>query len=330
MKEITRRSILKAASALATVAAIGGAPSLSGAAAPKQRFQAPGFYRMPVGDLEVTALLDGTLPLPLPQMYRDVTAEDAARLLRQSFRDIPTETSVNAFLVNDGNRLVLIDAGTGSYMGGEVGHLVSNLEASGYKASEIDHIILTHVHTDHSGGLVRDGRIVFENATLHVPERELAFWLDTPPGNRPEDVEKAMFAQAEECLRPYLNEDRVVAFRADGEVIPGFRSILRAGHTPGHSSIVTTSGGRTIVFWGDITHGDIVQFREPDVTIELDVDRAGAVRSRHAAFSEAARDGYLVAGAHVAFPGIGNVLKDATGYRWLPVNYSDGEAGVIN
>ncbi len=329
MNTITRRNILKGATTLAGIAAVTSAPSLAVAAASKQHFQSPGFYRMALGELEITALLDGTLPLPLPQMYRDVAAEDASQLLRGAHRDIPTDTSVNAFLVNDGKRLVLIDAGTGHYLGNEVGHLVRNLEASGYKPSEIDHIILTHVHTDHSGGLVQDGKRVFENATLHVPEREMEFWLKTAPDARPEGLNQQLFKEAEECLRPYLQQNRIVTYGDNAEVLPGFRSILRPGHTPGHSSIMVESRGRKLVFWGDITHGDIVQFKQPDVTIEFDVDRPSAVQSRRQALAAAVADGYLVAGAHIAFPGIGNVLAQEDHFDWMPVNYSDGEGGVV-
>lgn len=329
MNNVKRRNVIKGASMLATVAAITGRPSLTLAAAPKQPFQSPGFYRMALGDLEITALLDGTLPLPLPDMYRDVTAEDAAQMLQAAHREIPTDTSVNAFLVNDGVRLVLIDAGTGHYLGAETGHLVSNLEASGYKSSQVDHVILTHVHTDHSGGLVRDGKLVFENATVHVPKRELEFWLKTPEDARPAGLNQQLFKEAEECLRPYFERGGVQGFQDSEEVIAGFRSILRPGHTPGHSSLVVESGGKKLLFWGDITHGDIVQFEQPDVTIEFDVDRPMAVRSRKKAFAEAATQGYLVAGAHIAFPGIGNVLQTGQHFHWIPVNYSDGEGGLI-
>jgi len=329
MNSVTRRNVLKGASMLATVAAISGSSSLTFAAAPKQHFQSPGFYRMALGDLEITALSDGTLPLPLPEMYRDVATEEAARLLRAAYRDIPTDTSVNAFLVNDGQRLVLIDAGSGSYLGGEAGHLFANLEASGYTATQIDHVILTHVHTDHSGGLVRDGKLVFENATLHVPARELEFWLKTPAEARPEGLNQQLFQEAEECLRPYLQRGRVEVFQDDEEVILGFQSILRPGHTPGHSSIMVQSGGRKLMFWGDITHGDVVQFVQPEVTIEFDVDRSEAVRSRREAFAEAIAEGYLVAGAHISFPGIGNVLEEGEQFDWMPVNYSDGKGGMV-
>jgi len=154
--------------------------------------------------------------------------------------------------------------------------------------------------------------------------------LKTPAEARPEGLNQQLLQEAEECLRPYLERGRVEVFQDDEEVISGFQSILRPGHTPGHSSIVVESGGKKLVFWGDITHGDIVQFEQPEVTIEFDVDRSGAVQSRRNAFAEAIAEGYLVAGAHITFPGIGNVLKEGEHFDWMPVNYSDGEGGIVN
>lgn len=106
MNSVTRRNVLKGASMLATVAAISGAPSLTFAAAPKQHFQSPGFYRIALGDLEITALSDGTLPLPLPEMYRDVTAEQAAQLLRAAFRHTPPAVQPEQNKVHAGAKVV--------------------------------------------------------------------------------------------------------------------------------------------------------------------------------------------------------------------------------
>ncbi|WP_246055048.1 hypothetical protein [Paracoccus gahaiensis] len=82
------------------------------------------------------------------------------------------------------------------------------------------------------------------------------------------------------------------------------------------------SGGQTLVFWGDIAHGDVLQFDRPEITVEFDIDQPAAAITRAAAFAEAADRGYLVAGAHHAFPGIGHVRRDETNYDWVPLVYS--------
>lgn len=106
--------------------------------------------------------------------------------------------------------------------------------------------------------------------------------------------------------------------------MPGFKSIWRPGHTPGHSSIVVESKGEKLVAWGDITHGDVIQFDEPDIGISFDEDSPAAAIARRAAFAEAAEQRYWVAGAHIAFPGIGHVRADSRGFDWVPANYSAG------
>ncbi|THK35736.1 MBL fold metallo-hydrolase [Ensifer sp. MPMI2T] len=319
---LTRRGLIKSAAALVAAGTVSGGFTPALAKAPFQSFQAPGFYRMKLGSFELTALSDGTIPLPLPELYTNTDAEDARRALAAAFMGTPTDTSVNAFLVNTGDRLVLIDAGTGTYLDGALGELVANLEAAGYKADQIDDIILTHIHTDHSGGLTIKGKPVFANATVHVNKREHDFWMETPVESRPANVPLSYFVEAHESLGPYAEAGRVRTFADNARILPGIGSILRAGHTPGHSSIVVESAGAKIVFWGDITHGDVLQFDEPDVAIQFDTDQSEAIRAREAAFAHAADGKYLVAGAHTAFPGIGHVRRDATNYDWVPVNYA--------
>ncbi len=319
---LTRRGLIKSAAALVAAGTVSGGFTPALAKAPLQSFQAPGFYRMKLGSFELTALSDGTIPLPLPELYTNTDAEDARRALAAAFMGTPTDTSVNAFLVNTGERLVLIDAGTGAYLDGALGELVANLEAAGYKADQIDDIILTHIHTDHSGGLTIKGKPVFANATIHVNKREHAFWMETPVESRPANVPLSYFVEAHESLGPYAEAGRVRTFGDNARILPGIGSILRAGHTPGHSSIVVESAGAKVVFWGDITHGNVLQFDEPDVAIQFDTDQSEAIRAREAAFAHAADGKYLVAGAHIAFPGIGHVRRDSTNYDWVPVNYA--------
>lgn len=317
----SRRSLLKGA-ASAIFAAPFVAPAVAFAKAPLAATQAPGFYRLMVGKMEVTALSDGVIALPLAKIYTNTTPEHAAKVLQDAFLPEETPTSVNAFLVNTGDRLVLIDAGTGAYLGPSLGRLVANIEASGYKTADIDDVILTHIHTDHSGGLSADGKRVFANATLHVNAREAAFWLDAAKAKAAPEALRKGYAEAKESIQPYIDAGKFETFGDNAAPVPGLGSILYAGHTPGHSAVVLESDGQKIVFWGDITHGDILQFDEPDVAIEFDVDQKAAVVARDLAFRQAVEGRYLVAGAHIAFPGIGHVRTDSTNYDWLPVNYT--------
>ncbi|MBY3252296.1 MBL fold metallo-hydrolase [Rhizobium laguerreae] len=317
----SRRSILKSAlTGLVTAPFV--APSIAFAKAPFAAIQAPAFYRLKIGSAEVTAISDGTVALPLAKLYTNTSEQHAQSALNDAFLPEIVPTSVNAFLVNTGERLVLIDAGTGAYLGASLGKLAANIEASGYKTHDIDDVVLTHIHTDHSGGLVSNGKRIFSNATLRVNEREAKFWLSADNAKAATGVVKQHFGEADQCVTPYVKAGKFETFADNAAPVPGLGSILYAGHTPGHNAITLESEGQKIVFWGDITHGDILQFDEPGVAIEFDIDQKAAVAARDLAFKQAVDGKYLVAGAHVAFPGIGHVRKDSTNYDWLPINYA--------
>ncbi|KQT01658.1 MBL fold metallo-hydrolase [Rhizobium sp. Leaf391] len=317
----SRRSILKRALS-GLIAAPFVTSSIAFAKAPYAVVQAPGFYRLTIGSMEVTALSDGTVALPLAKLYTNTTEQHAQSALNDAFLPDIIPTSVNAFLVNTGERLVLIDAGTGAYLGASLGKLVANIEASGYKTHDIDDVVLTHIHTDHSGGLVSNGKRTFSNATLRVNEREAKFWLNATNAKAATGILKQHFGEADQCVTPYVEAGKFETFADNAAPVPGLGSILYAGHTPGHSAITLESEGQKIVFWGDITHGDILQFDEPGVAIEFDIDQKAAVFARDTAFKQAVEGKYLVAGAHIAFPGIGHVREDSTNYDWLPINYA--------
>ncbi len=319
----TRRALLKTSAGLTLAAgAIAALPSAVLARAPIVGTQAAGYYRLKLGDYEITALSDGTVALPMAKIYEGIEEKDAETYLAGYFQKNPTETSVNAFLVNTSDRLVLIDAGTGDLMGPSLGKLVTNIEAAGYKAGEIDDVILTHIHADHSGGLSRNGKRVFENAVLHVNEREAKFWLKADAAAKADAGLGPQIVQAEAAVGPYIAAEKFKTFADDAAPVPGFTSVLRKGHTPGHSAIAVESKGEKIVFWGDIAHGDVLQYDRPEITVEFDVDQKQAAATRAVAFAEAADEKYLVAGAHHAFPGIGHVRRDETNYDWVPLLYS--------
>ena len=134
---------------------IGGAIALNAAhaAAPQVKTQAPGYYRLMLGDFEVTVLRDGSLSLPA-SILTNTTEAETEKALARNFQKSPFDASDNAFLINTGARLVLIDTGSGSLMGPTAGILLTNLKASGYRPEQIDEVYLTHMHPDHAGGLM--------------------------------------------------------------------------------------------------------------------------------------------------------------------------------
>lgn len=293
------------------------------AAGPKAAGQAPGWYRMPLGDFEVTALSDGTVALPWDKLLNGSAARIQAALQRQYLKTSPYETSVNGYLVNTGSKLVLIDAGAAKLFGPTLGQLVDNLRASGYQPEQVDEIYVTHLHADHVAGITSaDGRMVFPNATVRLHAKEAAFWLEPANKAKAPDALKDAFDGALVSMKPYIDAGKVKTFDGAGELLPGIRALPALGHTPGHTIYAVESRGAKLVVWGDLMHVAAVQFPHPDTTVKFDSDSKAARAARKKAYAQAARAGYYAAAAHVSFPGIGRLRPDGQGYRWLPAPYT--------
>ncbi|MEP7283966.1 MAG: MBL fold metallo-hydrolase [Rubrivivax sp.] len=290
--------------------------------APKAGGQAPGWYRMALGAFEITALSDGTVDLPVDQLLTNITPERVSSMLTQAHQHSPLETSVNGFLVNTGSKLVLIDAGAAGLFGPTLGRLVTNLRASGYQPEQVDEVYVTHMHADHVGGLVADGKRVFPNAVVRADRREGGYWLDKATMDAAPKDAKGFFEGAMLSLQPYVAAGKYKPFDGETELLPGVRALPAYGHTPGHTVYIVESQGQRMVMWGDLMHVASVQFPLPTVTIQFDsdADRAAPVRLRN--FAAAADGGYYVAIAHVPFPGIGRLRSDGSGgYDWFPTDY---------
>ena len=301
------------------------AAGISAAAAPQVKGQAPGWYRMMVGDIEVTALSDGTVALPVDKLLTNTSPAKVQAALSRAYLKAPVETSVNGYLVNTGSKLVLIDAGAAGLFGPTLGNLVNNLKASGYQPEQVDEIYITHLHPDHVGGVAADGKAAFPNAVLRVDKRDADFWLSKDNLDKAPDASKGFFQGAQGAVKPYADAGKLKTFDGAGELVPGIKAVSAYGHTPGHTVYAIESKGQKMMVWGDLMHVAAVQFPEPAVTIQFDTDSKKAAPQRQKAYADAAKNGHYVAVAHVAFPGIGQVRADGKGYRWVPVNYSSNK-----
>jgi glyoxylase-like metal-dependent hydrolase (beta-lactamase superfamily II) len=305
-------------------AALAGGLLLAGAAhagAPIAKTQPPGYYRLMLGDFEVTALFDGALDLQPTKLLTLTTPAQVNKLLARSFEKEPLPTSVNTFLINTGSKLVLVDTGTGGLFGPALGSVVANLKAAGYQPEQVDEIYITHLHADHDGGLMSSDKLAFPNAIVRVDQHDVDYWLDAAQAEKAPAEMKDFFKMAANSLNPYIAAGKLKAFDGDTELVPGVKAVAARGHTAGHSIYVIESKGQKLVLWGDLMHVAAVQFPQPQVTIAFDTDSKAAAVQRKKAFADAARGGYLVGAAHLPFPGLGHLRSEGKGYAFVPVDY---------
>ncbi len=299
-------------------------PAAVYAGAPQVKTQAPGYYRMMLGDFEITALSDGTVGLPVSKLLTNTTPARVQKALARAFVKEPLETSVNGYLVNTGSKLVLIDTGAAGLFGPTLGNLLANLKAAGYQPEQVDEIYITHMHPDHVGGLMAGDKLAFPNATVRADKHDADFWLSQANLDAAPKDAKGFFQGAMASLNPYVAAGKFKPFDGDTELVPGIKAMASRGHTAGHSTYAVESKGEKLVLWGDLMHVAAVQFADPSVTIQFDTDSKAAARQRKKAYADAAKNGYWVAAAHLAFPGIGHLRAEGKGYAFVPANYSSG------
>jgi glyoxylase-like metal-dependent hydrolase (beta-lactamase superfamily II) len=317
---------LRGFAAFCAMALVCGAVAEAGA--PQLKTQAPGYYRMMLGDFEVTALCDGTFPMKAGELLIGITPKQIEADLARSFLKDPVESSVNGFLINTGTKLILVDTGAGAFYGPTVGKLFANLEASGYKPEQVDEIYITHMHLDHVGGLIAGGKAVFPNATVRASQQEADHWLSQSKMDAAPKEAKEGFEHAMQALKPYVSAGKFKPFNGDVELVPGIRAVATPGHTPGHTVYQVSSKGETLILWGDLMHLGAIQFLDPSVALRFDSDTAAAIAARKKVFADAAEHGYWVGGAHLPFPGIGHLRAvpagagAAAGYTYVHANYT--------
>lgn len=300
--------------------------------------QVPGYYRLNVGDFQVTALYDGYVNLPA-SVFKGASNKAIKDLLHQRFVDDKNgiQTAVNAYLVNTGKQLILVDSGAAKCFGDRatIGSIQDNLAAAGYKPEQVNAVLLTHLHPDHACGISAvKGQKSFPNATIYVDKAEADFWLN--PANLqkyPKEkhaVFKPAFDNVQQLLAPYKDSNQLKTYQLGDNIADGVTVVSSRGHTMGHASYLLSSKGQQLLVLGDVVHSHAIQFAQPSISFDYDYDAKQAVASRYKIFADAAKGGYLLAGAHLPFPGIGHVR--AVGkqqFEWVPLEYSPVTADAV-
>jgi glyoxylase-like metal-dependent hydrolase (beta-lactamase superfamily II) len=322
---ITRRTVL-ASTALAAAPIAG--PAIAQTASPPAPAQgaasrqAPGFYRYKVGDIEVTAVNDGSAPRPLEGFIRNAELSAVQQAARDAF--LPQNTIQNSFtalVLNNGGRLTLIDTGNGDSGAPTTGRWMENFRAAGFDPSQVNTIVISHFHGDHINGMRRkDGTAVFPNAEVLVPATEWAFWMDDARMNQAPENMRGGFLGARRVFSPIAKD--VKQYEMDKEIVPGLTSVAAPGHTPGHTAYMLSSGSGKLLILSDTANHPALFVRNPDWSAVFDMDADVARATRRKMLDLAASERAQVAFYHAPFPATGHIIKDGDGFRFVPVQWS--------
>jgi glyoxylase-like metal-dependent hydrolase (beta-lactamase superfamily II) len=284
----------------------------------------PGYYRAQLGKFEITALYDGMIELDTKLLKNTSTVELQVLLARMFVGNPKMQTAVNAYLINTGSHLVLVDTGAAKLFGPSLGYVLQNMKASGYEPAQVDMVIITHLHADHVGGLNdADGKPLFPKAKILVAQEDGDYWLSqTVADGAPKEVQP-FFKMARDSAAPYLSSGQWSTFTQGSVLVPGIKAVKANGHTPGHTAFAVESEGQKLLIWGDLVHAHAVQFARPGVSIEFDIDQKQAIATRRSIMKDMASSKSLVAGMHLPFPGLGHVRADGKGrYSWVPIEFA--------
>src|SRR6266849_6138233 len=327
---VRSRNVLKinsmrfAAALLVALAGFVAGPNAALDAAPQHHDQVPGFYRLKVGDLEVTALFDG------PGVFdphwlngTKATMDGVAEALHEDPHMLDVVDT--GFLVNTGKQLILVDAGSGTWWGGGAfGRLAGSLRSAGYTPEEVNIVLVTHLHSDHVGGLTtQDGKPVFPNAEVYVAKAESDFWLSPDIAAKAPKDAQPFFQSAQAIAAPYIKAGKWHTFSGSEPFVDGMELVPLSGHTPGHTGYEFSSKGHKVLFWGDIVHAQRVQLKHPEITAVFDTNPAAAAATRNQLLPKLAGEDVLIGSPHLLFPGLGRLHKEGRGYSWAPVALTD-------
>lgn len=274
-----------------------------------------------IGRFTIHVLSDGHFDAPYG-FFTGQTPEETASKATSVHVARPGDTlrlGFAQYLIEDGDRLILVDTGPAGGIGAHTGKLPGALASIGVRPSDIDAVILTHTHFDHISGAVVGGQAVYGNAEVYVDRRDIAYFTD--PGARASapDFLQSSFDATAELVRLY---PRLQSIEGDHDILPGVSTVDLTGHTPGHIGVRIADAGQSMLIVSDMLFHPLVHPRHAEVGFVFEQDPSAAEAMRARFFPMAADDGSLIAATHMPFPGLGYIGRDNGQLAWIPANWA--------
>lgn len=276
------------------------------------------FQRTQVGNAELIAVQDSWASMPPPAFFPDVPADAWAGYGEFLDADGNLILNLGSWLVVSEGNTILVDTGLGGRPTQmplkEPTALPSVMEAAGVSPDDVDMVVFTHLHFDHTGwNTVDEGGSpvpLFPNARHVVQQTEWDFWTGSE--------ELRAGAQYDNVLEPIEAAGLLDLVEGEHAVTSELVTVPTPGHTPGHVSFVLASGGERVYLIGDAAHQP-VQVREDAWCPGADVDKTASTASRKALFARIEAEGALIASGHFPFPGLGHAVARDGGPAWQPL-----------
>jgi glyoxylase-like metal-dependent hydrolase (beta-lactamase superfamily II) len=255
----------------------------------------------------------GALFGPVPRLLWDrlVTDEiDHEHRLLQALNCLLVETPAGRVLIETGigERLPEKTRDMRRYEGTPI---VPAMEAAGFDPRTVDVVIMSHLHFDHAGGLMRtdDGGRAFPRARIVAQQAEWEIALS--------DNSRIVASYDQLELRLVQEWGNDGAVDGDVEVLPGVSVIRTGGHSKGHQAILVQGTNRALAFFGDL--GMRPWSANPRWVTSFDDFPLDSVEIKGELFARAAAGGWLVALSHEPLTPVGRLAPDRDRYRFDPI-----------
>jgi len=261
-------------------------------------------HKITVGNCEIISLTDAEMQFPWQIIFPSISEAD-----RESYRDLYPicygergfRTDAGSYVVRSSGKTVIVDTGVGpgpiAMLGGIEGKLIDDMKAKGVKPEDIDIVVHTHLHFDHVSWNLTDGKPTFPNATYYAPEADLSFF-ETNLSQNPQMA----------AVLPLRDMGRLETYSGEVTLTPEITTIPTPGHTPGHSSVLITSGGDKAVVTGDVAHHPM-QVDHPEWSPAFDVDSTVSAATRKALVERMESEGIIACFCHFPGEGFGRIAR---------------------